>query len=171
MLFSFQFCVEWSWKRRFELAVVSCRIVCVLFSAPHWSTSCSGLHFKGGTASSSTQRRCVCRPVWEGTTISITDHNITVSLVFFWLWPEVTPFKDPVIPWCVRNDFALACPVCRCCWVYMKQSHRPTPPFPPPLMTTYPYELHNQAGLCSYWKLSPKQITWQRIGLREGSKL
>lgn len=53
----------------------------------------------------------------------------------------------------------------------MKQSHRPPLPFSLLLMTTHPYELPNQAGPRSYWKLSLKQITWQGMGLREGSKL
>lgn len=148
---------------------------------PHWSTSCSGLHFNGGVASSSTQRHCVCFYIhclhYIITITSITHHN---SLFCYCDYDLRLPYLNgliPVISWCVRNDFTFAhrvfwvwVRVC-CCWVYMKQSHRPALPFPLPLMTTHPYELHNQARPRSYWKLSLKQITWQRMGVREGSKL
>lgn len=165
--------VKWAWKRTFHLAFVSCRIVhVVLFSAPHWNTSCWGLHFNGGAASSSAQRYCVCHcSVWEGTTISITDHNgLSCFCGCDLKLPHLTVLVNTQLSLGVW-EMLLHVWVCRCCWVYMKRSHRPPLPFPLPLMTTHPYELHNQAGPRSYWKLSLKQITCQRMGLREGSKL
>lgn len=98
-----------------------------------------------------------------------------IVLIFHYYDRRLPPFecvgRSPVMHWCVRRVFAYAHGVCCCCWVHMKQSH-----FPPlllflQLMTTHPYKLDNRAGLWSYWKLSLKWITRQRMGLREGRKL
>lgn len=97
-----------------------------------------------------------------------------IILIFLYYGRRLPPFKcvgrNPVIHLCVRSVFAYAHGVCCCCWVHMKQSHCPSR-LPLQLMTTHPYKLDNRAGLQSYWKLSLKWITWQRMGLREGRKL